>query len=99
MWQDGWEDDEEDENFTRQLRMELATSESSGPPPTTLAGLLPTAAGAPAAPLAAALLPGPGARGPLCGVRRPTRPSRSKPGPQPAAPRLRGGGPCHGLST
>eukprot|EP00900_Chrysochromulina_parva_P027165 jgi/Chrpa1/9082/Chrysochromulina_OHIO_Genome00007522-RA len=46
MWQDGWEDDEEDENFTRQLRMELATSESSGPPPTTLAGLLPTAAGA-----------------------------------------------------
>ena len=28
MWQDGWEDDEDDDNFTRQLRAELAASEA-----------------------------------------------------------------------
>jgi len=27
MWQDGWEDDEDDDNFTRQLRTELEASE------------------------------------------------------------------------
>ena len=44
LWQDGWEDDEDDDNFTAQLRTELAATESSMPPPTTLAGLLPTGA-------------------------------------------------------
>jgi len=44
LWQDGWDDDEEDNNFTAQLRAELTASESGAPPPTTLAGLLPTAA-------------------------------------------------------
>jgi len=44
MWQDGWEDDQDDENFTAQLRAELVATESSAPPPTTLAGLLPTSA-------------------------------------------------------
>jgi len=27
LWQDGWEDDEDDENFTAQLRAELAKTE------------------------------------------------------------------------
>lgn len=30
LWQDGWEDDEDDDNFTRQLRAELAASEGAG---------------------------------------------------------------------
>eukprot|EP00967_Tisochrysis_lutea_P132480 scaffold231277_cov33-Tisochrysis_lutea.AAC.2 len=29
MWQDGWEDDEEDENFTNQLRAELQATEAT----------------------------------------------------------------------
>mmetsp|Transcript_31961 Transcript_31961/g.102251 ORF Transcript_31961/g.102251 Transcript_31961/m.102251 type:complete len:84 (+) Transcript_31961:40-291(+) len=29
MWQDGWEDDEDDENFTKQLRAELQLTEAS----------------------------------------------------------------------
>lgn len=41
MWQDGWEDDEDDENFTAQLRAELANTENTTAP-TSLAGLLPT---------------------------------------------------------
>ena len=40
MWQDGWEDDEDDDNFTRQLRAELAANDG--------AGAMKTDAGAPA---------------------------------------------------
>jgi len=29
MWQDGWEDDEDDDNFTQQLRSELEQSEAA----------------------------------------------------------------------
>jgi hypothetical protein len=32
MWQDGWEDDEDDEQFTAALRAELDASESSAKP-------------------------------------------------------------------
>lgn len=30
MWQDGWEDDEDDDNFTAQLRAELDASAKPG---------------------------------------------------------------------
>jgi hypothetical protein len=32
MWQDGWDDDEDDADFTAQLRVELAATEGSAPP-------------------------------------------------------------------
>jgi len=32
MWQDGWEDDEDDTDFTAQLRAELAATEGTAPP-------------------------------------------------------------------
>ena len=32
MWQDGWEDDEDDEDFTAALRAELAKTEGQAPP-------------------------------------------------------------------
>ena len=32
MWQDGWEDDEEDDQFTAALRAELVASEGTAPP-------------------------------------------------------------------
>ena len=32
MWQDGWEDDEDDADFTAQLRKELDATESTAPP-------------------------------------------------------------------
>merc|ERR1712183_341371 len=31
MWQDGWEDDEDDDNFTRQLRTELEKADATAP--------------------------------------------------------------------
>ena len=31
MWQDGWEDDEEDNDFTRQLRSELSATQPAKP--------------------------------------------------------------------
>jgi len=37
MWQDGWEDDEEENDFTRNLRAELDLTEGAGPPPNPLA--------------------------------------------------------------
>ena len=33
MWQDGWDDDAEDDNFTAQLRAELDASDAGAPPP------------------------------------------------------------------
>ena len=38
MWQDGWEDDEDDADFTAQLRAELAATEGQAPPTGALAG-------------------------------------------------------------
>lgn len=43
MWQDGWEDDEDDGDFTAQLRAELAATEGQQPVPPA-AGGPPTAA-------------------------------------------------------
>jgi len=40
MWQDGWEDDEDDADFTAALRKELAATEGAAPP----TSLAPTAA-------------------------------------------------------
>ena len=37
MWQDGWEDDEDDADFTAQLRAELAATEGQAPPTGALA--------------------------------------------------------------
>ena len=37
MWQDGWEDDEDDADFTAQLRAELAVTEGQAPPTGALA--------------------------------------------------------------
>ena len=44
MWQDGWEDDEDDDQFTSALRAELALSEGAVPPANPL--LHPTASNA-----------------------------------------------------
>ena len=37
MWQDGWEDDEEDADFTAQLRKELDATEGQSAPTGALA--------------------------------------------------------------
>jgi len=37
MWQDGWEDDEEENDFTSALRAELDATEGSAPPTNPLA--------------------------------------------------------------
>ena len=39
MWQDGWEDDDEEEDFTAALRAELAKTE--GQPPLAAVGMAP----------------------------------------------------------